>query len=131
MTIDRLSPLTAQIAALRAEMTRKSGEARRSGVRTAADDVVESPAEEQVSQRDPEALRKQLAEIVRGVSTEDAQSIKHMRVRVVKAVLLWEFGREIREHQEWQPMVEKVAESLALDDGFHNTFNRLIADLHA
>ncbi len=96
-----------------------------------ADDVVESPAEELAAKRDPDALRKQLAEIVRGVSMEDAKALEQIRLRVVKAVLLWEFGRELREHEEWQPMVEKVAGSLVLDVGFRNTFNRLIAELQA
>lgn len=80
-------------------------------------------------QRDPDALRKQLAEIVRGVSTDDAKALKHIRMRIVKAVLLWEFGRELREHEEWQPMVEKIASSLVLDDNFLNTFNRLVSEL--
>lgn len=128
MTIDRLSSLSAQIAALRAEMSRKNGEAR--SART-MDDVVESSAGEPVAQRDPDALRKQLVEIVRGVSMNDAQALDHARTRVVKAVLLWEFGRELREHQEWQPMVEKIAGSLMMDEGFRNTFNRLIAELQA
>lgn len=128
MTIDRLSSLSAQIAALRAEMSRKSGEARSTGMRT-AEDVVKSSEAQQVMQRDPDALRKQLAEIVRGVSTDDAKALKHIRMRIVKAVLLWEFGRELREHEERQPMVEKIASSLVLDDNFLNTFNRLVSEL--
>lgn len=128
MTIDRLSSLSAQIAALRAEMSRKSGETR--SART-MDDVIESSADERVAKRDPDALRKQLVEIVQGVSMDDAKALEHVRMRVVKAVLLWEFGRELREHEEWQPMIEKVAGSLVLDEGFHNTFNRLIVELQA
>jgi predicted phage tail protein len=128
VTIDRLSSLSAQIAALRAEMSRKSGEARSAGMRT-AEDVVKSSEAEQMAQRDPDALRKQLAEIVRGVSMEDAKALEQIRMRVVKAVLLWEFGREMREHEDWQPMVEKVAGALVLDDGFLSTFNRLVTEL--
>lgn len=128
MTIDRLSALSAQIAALRAEMSRKSGESR--SVR-AAEHSGESHAKERVTSRDPDALRKQLMDIVRGVPMDDADALGHVRMRVVKAVLLWEFGRELREHEEWQPMVEKIAGSLAMDEGFRSAFNRLIAELQA
>jgi hypothetical protein len=128
VTIDRLSSLSAQIAALRAVMSRKSSESRGVG---AADDTDESHVGERAMPRDPDALRKQLVEIVRGVSTEDVEAMKHTRLRVVKAVLLWEFGRELREHEEWQPMIEKIAGSLTMDDGFRSTFNRLIAELQA
>jgi hypothetical protein len=130
VTIDRLSSLSAQIAALRAEMSRKSGEARSAGMRT-AEDVVKSPKAQQMVRHDPEALRKQLAEIARGVSTDDAKALERTRMRMVKAVLLWEFGREMREHEEWQPMVEKIASSLALNDDFLSIFNRLISKLQA
>jgi hypothetical protein len=130
VTIDRLSSLSAQIAALRAEMSRKSGEARSTGMRT-AEDVVKSPEAEPAAPRDPDALRKQLAEIVRGVSMEDAKALDHIRMRAVKAVLLWEFGRELREHEEWQPMIEKVAGALAENDSFRSSFNHLIAELQA
>jgi hypothetical protein len=126
VTIDRLSSLSAQIAALRAEMSRKSNESK--GAR-ATDDAAESPTSEHARPPDPESLRKQLMDIVRGVSLDDDDTIAHIRLRVVKAVLLWEFGPELREHGEWQPMVEKIAGSLVKDKGFRKAFNRLIADL--
>jgi len=126
VTIDRLSSLSAQIAALRAEMSRKSNESK--GAR-ATDDATESPASERPKPPDPESLRKQLMEIVRGVSLDDDDTLAHIRMRVVKAVLLWEFGPELREHGEWQPMVEKIAGSLVMDEGFRKAFNRLIAEL--
>lgn len=127
MTIDRLSSLTAQIAALRAEMSRKSGDARRK--RDA--DHVAGLAPSQSVKRDADDLRRQLAEIVRGVGVDDTDALGHARERVVKAVLLWEFGQELREHAEWRPMVETIAGSLDADDRFRNAFNHLILDLQA
>lgn len=126
MTIDRLSALSAQFAALRAELLRKNGKSERA---RAAEHTDESQVDESVLQRDSGALRKQLADIVRGLSMDDAEALVHVRKRVVKAVLLWEFGHELREHPEWQPMVDKVAGTLDMDEGFRNAFNRLIADL--
>lgn len=126
MTIDRLSALSAQIAALRAEMSRKSGDTRR---KRDADDVDNASLAVQGAKPDPDELRRQLAEIVRGVNVEDADALDHARSRVVKAVLLWEFGQDLREHVEWQPMVETIAGSLTADERFRNAFNRLIVDL--
>lgn len=130
MTIDRLSSLAAQLAALRAEMSRKSSETRGAGMRTSGD-VDKSPEAGETAKRDPEALRKQLKDLVRGVSMDDTEALDHTRMRVVKAVLLWEFGRELREHQEWQPMIERISGALAQNDGFRNAFNRLIEELQA
>lgn len=128
MTIDRLSSLSAQIAALRAEMSRKSGDTRR---KRDADDVENASIPAQEARRDPDELRRQLVEIVRGAAVDDADALEQVRGRVVKAVLLWEFGQELREHAEWQPMVETIAGALAADDRFRNAFNRLIVDLQA
>ena len=127
MTIDRLSSLTAQIAALRAEMSRKGGDARRK--RDAQD--VDGPSPSQATKRDPDELRRQLADIARGVGIDDADALDQKRDRVVRAVLLWEFGPDLREHAEWQPMVEAIAGSLAADERFRNAFNHLIVDLQA
>lgn len=126
MTIDRLSALSAQIAALRSEMSRKSGDARR---KRDADDVDNASLSVQGAKPDPDELRRQLAELVRGVDIDDADALDHARSRVVKAVLLWEFGQDLREHAEWQPMVETIAASLTADERFRNAFNRLIVDL--
>lgn len=75
-----------------------------------------------------DALRKQLADIVRGVSVEDEQALEHARQRIVKAVLLWEFGQELRENTEWIPMVETISNSLAVDHRFVSAFNNLIKE---
>lgn len=127
MTIDRLSSLSAHIAALRAEMSRKSG----GSARKRDTEDVDAAVPAHGAKRDTDELRKQLAEIVRGVGVEDADAMDRTRGRVVKAVLLWEFGPELREHAEWQPMVDSIADTLAADERFRNVFNRLIADLQA
>jgi hypothetical protein len=128
VTIDRLSSLSAQIAALRAELSRSGRDKRLKGD---ADHIDEAIVDAPHNERAPDALRKQLAELVQGVSLEDANDLNHARRRVVKAVLLWELGQELREHSEWQPMIEKIVDTLAADDNFHNVFNRLIAELQA
>lgn len=127
MTIDRLSSLSAHIAALRAEMSKKKGETRN---KSRTEDVVE-PSSLLIGKRESGALRKELVDVVRGVSIDDSDELDHARKRVVKVVLLWEFGRDLREHSEWQPMVETVADAIAADERFRNSFNRLVMDLQS
>ncbi len=128
MTIDRLSSLSAQIAALRAEMTRKKEGTRE---RRTAGDVDKSRAAPAAERRDRDSLRRQLAEAVRGVSIDDAPALDNARRRIVRTVLLWEFGADLREYPEWQPMIDRIADSLGQDERYFNTINRLIADLQA
>ena len=125
MTIDRLSSLSAHIAALRAELSKKSGETSK---KRKADAAARSDVG-LVARRDQGELRRQLAELVRGVSVDETAELDNARRRVVRAVLLWEFGPELREHAEWQPMVEAIADTLAADERFRNGFNRLVMDL--
>lgn len=126
MTIDRLSSLSAQFAALRAELSKKSGESRR---KTRADDAEEASPAPTDGKRESESLRRQLATMVQGVDVTDTEALNHVRKRVVKAILLWEFGQSLREHPEWQPMIDTVADTLEGDESFRRTFNRLIDDL--
>lgn len=126
MTIDRLSSLSAQFAALRAELSKKSGESRR---KARADDTREASSAPTDGKRESESLRRQLATLVQGVNIDDEDALMHVRKRVVKAILLWEFGASLREHPEWQPMIDRVADALTGDEHFRRVFNRLIDDL--
>jgi hypothetical protein len=39
--------------------------------------------------------------------------VQAVRPRVFRAILLWEFGAGLREHPEWQPMLESITSNLA------------------
>lgn len=128
MTIDRLSALSAHIAALRADVSRKSGGARD---RREADDADGVDVAPDSRARDIDSLRKRLADLVRDIDPNDVGALKNARERVVKAVLLWEFGQDLRENAEWRPMVETIAESLVADERLRGAFDRLIKELRA
>lgn len=128
MPIDRLSSTASLIAALRAEMAGKKERAAAQPHTEAAGDVVLTA---KPTPRDVEALRRQLAEIVTGVVPDDEESMKAVRPGVVRAVLLWEFGSELREYGEWQPMVEALVAALEADPRHRENFSRVIRELHS
>lgn len=121
MSIDRLSSSSALIAALRAEIARKN-ERTRSGSRSTDTDSAATP-------RDAKALRRELAALVKDVRIDDADAMAQARTRVIRAVLLWEFGSELREYSEWKPMIETLAQTLEGSDAHRQEFVRMVRAL--
>ncbi len=124
MAIDKLGSASAIIAAMRAEMSRRgerAGDAKTRRAQTPA-----APARGDVM-----ALRRQLAEIVQPVAIDDPEAVRAVRPRVVRAILLWEFGPGLREHPEWQPMLETVTRALEGHGPHEAQFLRLLAELKA
>ncbi|GAB2617404.1 hypothetical protein [Novilysobacter erysipheiresistens] len=124
MSIDRLSATSGLIAALRAEISQKS---ERSERKTPAE--VAAPKRASGQKRDVNVLRRELAAILAGVDEADQEAMDAARPRVVRAVLLWEFGSDLREHSQWQPMLDSIAQTLASDDQHRDEFARMIREL--
>lgn len=127
MPIDPLSSSSPLIAALRAEISRKSGKISRQ-------DSTEAPpgsAGTARKPRDVNALRRELAEILKDVSPNDEDALNAVRPRVVRAVLLWEFGAELREHREWQPILDRLVDTLQRNERHRDDFARLVRELQA
>lgn len=124
MSIDRLSAASGLIAALRAEISRKSGQAARKSVA----DVDNGPGTA-AGTRDVGALRRELAAILADVDENDPAALEAARRRVVRSVLLWEFGGELREHPQWQPMLDRIANALAGNEAHREEFTRMVKDL--
>lgn len=124
MAIDRLSSTATLIAALRAEVTRKGERAIQPGRST-------TPAKTAPNARrhDAAVLKRELAEIVKHVSPEDRAAVDAVRPRVARAILLWEFGAELREHADWQPMLEEIVRTLEGSERHQNQFAELIRQL--
>lgn len=106
MAIDKLGSAQSIIAALRTEAGQRN--ARTQGKPDAFAERAAMPA----SRKDVAALRRQMAEIVQSVDVRDADAVRKVRPRMVRAVLLWEFGPELREHPEWQAMLESITSAL-------------------
>jgi hypothetical protein len=127
VSIDRLSSTSSLIAALRAEIASKNE-------KTARRDTAGTGRTEQsagAKPRDVNALRRELAEILKGISPTDTEAMDAARPRVVRAVLLWEFGAELREHSEWQPMLDRLVDTLQRNSLHQDEFARMIRELQA
>jgi hypothetical protein len=120
--VDKLTTTSSVIAALRAEMSNRTEQGGRKTART-------SESERKAPARDMGVLRAQLAELVKPVSVDDPAAVKAVRPKVVRAILLWEFGPALREHPEWQPMLESITESLEAHAPHDAQFLQLISDL--
>lgn len=126
MAIDRLSSTSALIAAVRASATTRNAQVRRGS--EAAD--TDKPSARTVAGRPPVAvLRQELVDLVRGADIEDPATVDRLRPRVVRSILLWEFGATLREHPDWQPMLEAIVSTLATDAGQRDRFLDLLIDL--
>jgi hypothetical protein len=78
---------------------------------------------------DVQVLRKQLAELVQPVAIDDPAAVRAIRPRIVRVILLWEFGAELREHPEWQPMLESITQTLESHGPHEEQFLKLLAEL--
>jgi len=124
MAIDKLSSAAGIIAALRAEMSQRNERAGQKPSKRA-----ESAATPEAAPRDVKVLRKQLAEIVKPVAIGDPAAVRAVRPQVVRAILLWEFGPALREHPEWQPMLESITQNLEGHAQHEAQFLQLLSEL--
>lgn len=111
MAIDRLNSTAALIAALREDVIARGGASLRRA-RTS-----QAPAQTGGASSTPSTvqLRRQLVELAQGVDVNDPKAVRQARTRFVRAILVWEFGRDLREHPEWTALTEGI--DRALDTG--------------
>jgi hypothetical protein len=126
MSIDRLSSTSALIAALRAEVVRKGGRASRASSTSTPDKSVAS-----TRRRDVAVLKRELGEIAKGVVPDDREAVNAVRPRIARAILLWEFGAELREHPDWQPMLDDIVRTLENSEQHQLQLSALIKQLRA
>lgn len=123
MSVEKLGSASAILAALRAEVSRR-------GERTAG----KSSGQEQAPPtsappRDVRVLRQQLADIAQAVALDDPAAVRAARPRIVRAILLWEFGPCLRDHPEWQPMLESITATLERHPAQDAQFLALLSEL--
>ena len=86
-------------------------------------------AEKARPRHDVDALRAQLVELARPVDPGDPAAVKAVRPQMVRAILLWEFGAELREHPDWRPMLDSITETLENHPPHQAQFQQLLAEL--
>lgn len=123
MAIDRLSSTAALIAALRSDTTRKNAASASAGA------TAKTPDRPGTARTSLAQLRLELAALVKEVALDDAEAVRQVRPRLVKAILLWEFGANLREHPEWKPMMDNIVQTLEADSRQNDQFLALIREL--
>ena len=124
MSIDKLSSMAGIIATMRAELSQRSERTAEKGTRR-----TETPGTPAPVRGDVKVLRKQLVEIARPVALDDPEAVRAARPQMVRAILLWEFGPNLREHPEWQPMLESITHTLESHAVHDAQFAKLLAEL--
>ena len=112
MAIDRSGPTASLVAALQADITRRSERNRRQHADAAIG-----------AHRDAAALRRELADIMRATPDDDPQAQDVAQRRVIEAVLRWELGGQAA------PMIEQLARTLQSDPQHRERFDRLVREL--
>lgn len=123
MSLEKLGSASAIIAALRAEVSRRSERA-----------AGKSPGHEESAAlaappRDVKVLRRQLADIAQAIPLDDLQAVRQARPRIIRAILLWEFGASLRDHPDWQAMLESVTATLERHPPHEAQFLELLTEL--
>lgn len=123
MPVDRVASAANLLAALRGEMARQ-GERAGAALRK---NVGETQAgSRKPSTHDKNRLRAEIREIVRNATLSDEEAMSGARRRIVRAMLLWEFGADLREHPEWKPMLESITRTLESSARHRAAFEALV-----
>ncbi|KMM75640.1 hypothetical protein ACP93_10180 [Xanthomonas sp. NCPPB 1128] len=127
MAIDRLSPTAALIAAIRGEAVKRGGV----GKPGAASKTHTAAAEQQGRGDRPSVaqLRSQLSDLVASVAAEDPAAVKRIRPALIRTVLLWQFGPQLRERPQWQALMERIEQELDRRDPMMQSLGALVRDL--
>lgn len=75
------------------------------------------------------SLRAQLAEAVRNVDCADPEAVRSARRRIIRSVLVSQFGADLREHGQWEAMLDAIDTTLEHDAQHASQFHDLIAQL--
>ncbi|TNJ33221.1 hypothetical protein [Arenimonas terrae] len=90
---------------------------------------VVADGEDAPARHDLPALKRAVAAALVGAAPDSRDTITAARQRLVRTVLLWEYGPEIREHPEWQSMVESAADAIDRQPEQRAAFERFLATL--
>jgi hypothetical protein len=124
MSIDKLNSTAGIIAALRGESSDRGEKTRRKN--TEASDAREAGTS---ARGDIKVLRQQLADLIKPVSLDDKEAVRRIRPQMIRSILLWEFGAALRDHPDWQPMLETITQSIEKSPVHEANFLKLLSEL--
>jgi hypothetical protein len=126
MPIDKLTSTASIIAALRGESNDKSSRAKRK-----TEQALQTSDIATTKRGDIKVLRQQLAELVKPISLDDQEAVQRIRPQVIRSILLWEFGADLRDHPDWQPILESITQTMQSHPGHQANFLKLLSELKA
>jgi hypothetical protein len=127
MTTRRISPSSTLVETLRALALERANGAQRSNHTKQPDPGGEqAPA---VPKHDVQALRQRLSDLAAQVDPSNVESALATRNRMVREVLLWEFGSDFRNDSQFLPMVDAISKTLDTNQAFQQRFADLMKDL--
>lgn len=123
MSIDKLNSISGLIALSRSESGRKAGS-------TEAYSKSSNSADTPLSKRgDVKELREHLADLVKNISIKDKEAVEALRPQVIRSILLWKYGADLREHPEWNSMLESINELIKSHPASEENFLSLLREL--
>lgn len=123
MSIDKLNSVASLIAVLREGSGGKIDRARSKPPSAAGEEA------KIVKRGDVKELRQQLADLAKNISIEDKAAVESIRPLVIRSILLWKYGPELREHSEWQPMLQAIDQAIGKHPANQENFLKLLQDL--
>ncbi len=123
MSIDKLNSVASLIAVLREGSGGKIDRARSKPLGAAGEEA------KIVKRADVKELRQQLADLAKNISIEDKAAVESIRPLVIRSILLWKYGPELREHSEWQPMLQAIDQAIEKHPANQENFLKLLQDL--
>lgn len=75
------------------------------------------------------SLRMQLVQVARRVDLADPVAVKSARRRLIRTVLVSQFGPDLREHSQWEAMLDSIQATLEQDPQHVSQFHALLRQL--
>lgn len=75
------------------------------------------------------SLRTQLVQVARQVDLTDPVAVKSARRRLIRTVLVSQFGADLREHSQWEAMLDSIQATLEQDPQHVSQFHALLQQL--
>ncbi len=125
MTIDKPSSVAGTISTMRGELRRRIGQSTTSKTALAEESArINDSALHNLSD-----LKSELTKLVDSIDINNQAAIDAVKPKVIRAILLWEFGQSLRNHSEWQTLLDRIQLGLESDSSHDNYFRDIILEL--
>jgi hypothetical protein len=125
MGIDKLGSIANAISLMRGEMKRRVSSQTTSSMQS-LDETAASP---EAVVHDIEGLKTELLQLVVGVDVTNQDDIDVVKPKIIRAILLWEFGQSLRNHPEWSVLMERIQTVIESMPDHKNQFKKIISEI--